>query len=219
MLFHISFFHRFIPKNKLRSQIVKWVYIMAKHMKLIAGLDYTLEGEMLDVPAIYASRHESTWETVIFFIIFKCTPIVLKTELTKIPLFGEFLQATDMIPVDRSKGAESLKNLMRCSKKVIENNDNVVIFPEGTRKKPGAFSEINTSGLYAIYKSSGAPVVPVVLNSGYFWKRRAFCKYPGTIIVKFLTPIQPGLNKDEFAATFNKAIHDNLIELYKNTKS
>ena len=50
------------------------------------------------------------------------------------------------------------------------------------------------------------PVVPVALNSGLFWSRRAFRKYPGTITVEFLPPIAPGLAKRAFLAELETAI-------------
>ena len=49
-----------------------------------------------------------------------------------------------------------------------------------------------------LYAEIGVPCVPVALNSGLFWPRRKFLRLPGTIVVEFLPPIPPGLDKDEF---------------------
>jgi 1-acyl-sn-glycerol-3-phosphate acyltransferase len=40
--------------------------------------------------------------------------------------------------------------------------------------------------------------VPVALNSGLFWARRSFLRRPGTIVVEFLDPIAPGLDRTSF---------------------
>lgn len=213
MLFHISFFYRFQKDKNLRKKVIYWVEIINWGLKNFVGIDYKIEGNMLDTPAIYASRHESTWETVLFFIIFSANPIVLKKELTTIPLFGGFLKKMQMLPVDRQHGAESIKSLIRQSKITFSKNENLVIFPEGTRKKTGEFSDINISGIYALYKTNNVPVVPITLNSGIFWPRRSFLKYKGTVTVKFLEPILPGLDKNKFSEVFNNAIKNNIINV------
>lgn len=215
MLFHISMFHRFFEKEKMKLAIIHWVDIIAAGMKKLVKLDYRVIGNIPDTPAIYASRHESTWETVVFFTIFRCCPIVLKKELTQIPLFGDFLRATDMIPVDRAKGTEALKTIIRSSKRVFEFSNKLVIFPEGTRRPPDDTSHINTAGVYAIYKSTNVPVIPIALNSGAFWGRRSFIKLPGTIDVVLLKPIAPGLDKSEFDEVFNKRMKEGLMNLPK----
>lgn len=204
MLFHISLCYRFKKPDLVKENVIRWVYIINRGMELILGLHYIIKGEKLKTPAIYASRHESTWETVLFFIIFKSCPIILKKELTQIPMFGGFLRDVGMISVDRQRGASAIKGMIRATRAAISSSWDVAIFPEGTRKKPGEFTEINTSGLYAIYHACNVPVVPMMLNSGTFWGRRSFVKYPGTITVSFLEPIMPGLEKDKFHQIFNE---------------
>ena len=49
-------------------------------------------------------------------------------------------------------------------------------------------------------------VVPLALNSGLYWPRRSFLKYPGTIVVEFLPPIEPGLDSKSFLARLPSAI-------------
>ena len=57
-----------------------------------------------------------------------------------------------------------------------------------------------------LYANIGVPCIPVALNSGLFWPRRAFLRYPGTIVVEFLDPIPPGLPVDEFFQRLRDAI-------------
>ena len=40
--------------------------------------------------------------------------------------------------------------------------------------------------------------MPAALNSGLFWPRRTFLRYPGKMIVEFLEVIPPGLSRDDF---------------------
>ena len=83
----------------------------------------------------------------------------------------------------------------------------VVIFPEGTRTAPGEHRPYHP-GVAALYARVDAPVVPVALNSGLFWPRRAFLKNPGTITLEFLPPIPAGLVRRAFTAELERRIED-----------
>jgi 1-acyl-sn-glycerol-3-phosphate acyltransferase len=73
----------------------------------------------------------------------------------------------------------------------------IVIFPEGTRRPPGA-PPAYKFGIAHLYGNLDVPCVPVALNSGLFWPRRRFIRRPGTILVEILDPIPPGLPRKEF---------------------
>jgi len=51
-------------------------------------------------------------------------------------------------------------------------------------------------------------VVPVALNSGFFWPRRQLMRHPGTIVLEFLEPIPPGLRRKEFDAQLQNRIEN-----------
>ena len=78
-----------------------------------------------------------------------------------------------------------------------EQHRDIVIFPEGTRRPPGAPPDYK-SGVVALYEGLELPCVPVALNSGVFWPRRSLRKRSGTIVVELLEPIPPGLPRAEF---------------------
>ena len=71
------------------------------------------------------------------------------------------------------------------------------MFPQGTRTLPGEKRPYQP-GIAALYRSADAPVVPVALNSGMYWPKRTFIKRPGTIVVEFLDPVPPGLDRAAF---------------------
>jgi 1-acyl-sn-glycerol-3-phosphate acyltransferase len=73
----------------------------------------------------------------------------------------------------------------------------LVIFPEGTRRAPGAAPSYKP-GIVHLYARTRLACVPAALNSGLFWPRRSLRRLPGTIVVEFLNPIAPGLDKDAF---------------------
>jgi 1-acyl-sn-glycerol-3-phosphate acyltransferase len=121
-----------------------------------------------------------------------------------IPLFGWFMAKGRMIPVDRRAGSQALTNMTGRAREEIRSGRQLVIFPEGTRRAAGAEPRYKF-GVAHLYADIGVPCIPVALNSGLYWPRRQFWRYPGTIVVEFLPPIPPGLDKHEF---FRRLQHD-----------
>jgi len=148
-------------------------------------------------PLIVASKHQSMWETISLLRFFEAPFFAVKRELLFIPLFGLFLIKTRMIAIDRSAGGRALIRMARRAVEEVRSGRQFVIFPEGTRKAVGAPPQYK-GGLGLIYVDCGVPCLPVALNSGLFWPRRTFMRYPGTLVVEFLDPLPPGLPRDQF---------------------
>jgi 1-acyl-sn-glycerol-3-phosphate acyltransferase len=165
-------------------------------LKHVVGIDYRITGaeKLPNTPAIYAAKHQSAWETLFLSRYLNFPAFVLKKELLSIPLFGWFLKRAGMIAVDRKGGASALRQMARQASETLSAGRSILIFPEGTRVTPGE-SRPYQPGVAALYTQLKAPVVPVALNSGLFWGRQAFIKKPGTIVVEFLPPIPPGLDR------------------------
>ena len=165
-------------------------------LKHVVGIDHRINGaeNLPATPAIYAVKHQSAWETLFLSRYLNFPSFVLKKELLSIPLFGWYLKKSGMIAVDRKAGASALRGMARQATATLEAGRSILIFPEGTRVTPGQ-SQPYQPGVAALYTQLKVPVVPVALNSGLFWGRRAFVKKPGTIIVEILPPIPPGLDR------------------------
>ncbi|MBY0406690.1 MAG: 1-acyl-sn-glycerol-3-phosphate acyltransferase [Rickettsiales bacterium] len=184
-----------------------WAKISLFMARVICGMRYEVRGQQYisSTPVIYASKHQSAWDTMIFLILIRHPAYVLKRELLRIPLWGWYLWRMQMIAIDRSAGGQGLKDMLRQAKDRVAENRSVVIFPEGTRKPVGAEAHYHP-GVLAMYNSLKIPVVPVALNSGCFWGRNAFTKRGGTIVIEFLPPIPAGLPKEEFLPRLMEAI-------------
>ena len=165
-------------------------------LKHVVGIDYRITGaeNLPSTPAIYAAKHQSAWETLFLSRYLNFPAFVLKKELLSIPLFGWFLKRAGMIAVDRKGGASALRQMARQASETLEGGRSILIFPEGTRVAPGETRPYQP-GVAALYTQLKTPVVPVALNSGLFWGKRAFLKKPGTIVVQILPPIPPGLDR------------------------
>ena len=132
--------------------------------------------------------------------VYNCAALVHRGRI-----FGLFLIKADMVAIDRSAGRRALMQIVRRAAEEVKRGRQFVIFPEGTRRPPGAPPHYK-AGVGLIYVDCGVPCLPVALNSGLFWPRRTFMRYPGTLVVEFLDPLPPGLPKDEFLSRVQTAI-------------
>ena len=189
----------FVPRKLLAIFVEIWLRGIAKIANTSLGLRYEIRGveNRPSGPAIYASKHQSAWETLFFRLIVPDCAFVLKRDLMWIPLWGWYVWRMGMIGIDRAAGIRSIKKMIARAHGVLAAGRPIVVFPQGTRVGPGAKSPY-LSGIAAIYRELNVSVVPVALNSGLFWPRRRFAKFPGTITVEFLKPIPPGLKRAEF---------------------
>ena len=176
-------------------------------LRLIVGTKIEVRGEekIPDGPCLVASKHQSAWETFALIPIFRDPALLMKRELFWIPFHGWFSRKFQMIPVDRDKGPSALRRMLREARKRIEDKREIIIFPEGTRRAPGASPDYKT-GIVLLYDALNVPCLPVALNSGLFWPRRSVIRRPGTIVVEILDPIPPGLPKVEFLRRLETAI-------------
>ena len=196
-----------LPRTVLSHGFRYWMVLTMAILKVVVGLRIEVRGrENIPAgPALVVSKHQSAWDTGIFFMLLNDPSYVLKKQLLKIPFYGWMLKKGGMVAIDRDGGASTLKQMVRDSRAVIETGRPLVIFPEGTRSHPGEKLPYHP-GVAAIYKQADVPVVPVALNSGLFWGRRSFAKKPGTIIIEFLPPLAPGLDRKTFMAELENTI-------------
>jgi 1-acyl-sn-glycerol-3-phosphate acyltransferase len=153
---------------------------------------------------IVAAKHQSVWETFALVTLFPDPIFIIKRELMWIPLFGWCAQRGGMISVDRSGGKPALAAMTEQARRAVANGRQLVIFPEGTRRAAGAEPKYKL-GITHLYADCDVPCVPIALNSGLFWPRRRFLRFPGTVRVEILDPIPPGLDREAF---FERLQHD-----------
>jgi 1-acyl-sn-glycerol-3-phosphate acyltransferase len=166
------------------------------------GLEHIPDGACL-----IAAKHQSALETLALTTITRDFSYILKKELMGIPIFGWYLARAGQIALDRSKRGQALPDLSRQAREAVAEGRQIFIFPEGTRRPVGAVPEYK-SGVAHLYADTGAPCVPVALNSGLFWPRQSILLRPGTMTIEFLEPIAPGQPKQEFLRLLQAKIED-----------
>jgi 1-acyl-sn-glycerol-3-phosphate acyltransferase len=198
-----------VPRKRAVSALQAWALTSLWLLRVICGIQMEVRGRenLPQGAALVASKHQSLWETFAILPLLDDPAMVLKRELSFIPLFGWFIFKFRMIRVERSAGPSALRRMIGAAKEAAQAGRQIVIFPEGTRRPPGAAPDYKP-GAAALYLSLGLPCVPVALNSGIYWPRRRFLRYPGTIVIAFLPAIPPGLPRKAFSQRLEHDIEE-----------
>lgn len=193
----------FLPRGATVWLARLWARLTFWGLKIFAGIGWEVRGLPPRGAVLVASKHMSMWDTLALYLTLYEPAIVLKRELLRIPFYGWFLAKAAAIPIDRGAGASALRKMAEASRKVLAEGRPILIFPEGTRKQPGAAPDYKP-GVAGLYGQLGVACVPVALNSGVYWT--GFFKRPGTIVLQFLEPIPPGLRRDAFMGQLESRI-------------
>lgn len=201
------------PQNKC-ARIVGTLYggYMLWISRVFMGLKLEFRG-LANLPGdnryIIGAKHQSAFETLTlpFMPRFNFPVIILKRELTWLPIWGLYPPRMGEVPIDRGSGMEAMNSITRGCKKAIDAGRPVAIFPQGTRVGVGVKAPYK-SGIAKVYKDLNVPLVPMALNTGVFWGRNKFFKKSGTIVFEFLPPIPPGLPPLKMMEELEKTVEE-----------
>jgi 1-acyl-sn-glycerol-3-phosphate acyltransferase len=211
-----------LPQGFAMGVVRAWANAGIWLLRVLAGTRFEIRGRA-NLPAgasIVAAKHQSMFETFALVPQLPNPTFVIKSQLKWVPIFGQYTIKAGMIHVDRSAGVSALRRIAARGRTEIAKGRDIVIFPEGTRRAPGAAPDYHP-GVAHLYRALGVPVVPVGLNAGLFWPRRKFLRYPGTIVIEFLPPIPPGLAARSFMERLQndiEAASDRLMVEAANTR-
>ncbi|MEM9532502.1 MAG: lysophospholipid acyltransferase family protein [Pseudomonadota bacterium] len=174
-----------------------WIRFNLGALRLLCGLTYEVRGreKIPDEPVIYFAKHQSTLETFLLQVTLPPFSWVLKKQALHIPLFGWGLAILNPISIDRSAGRSAVEQVRDQGRERLEQGYSVIIFPEGTRKAPGSPPHYRIGG-GVLAEGLNVPLVPVALNTGYFWPPKSlFVRRSGKAVMEFGDPFHPaGMN-------------------------
>lgn len=211
------------PRPVFMRLIKFWVISETWLEKHILGLTYEIKGnENLPQDGLYivAAKHQSTYETFKLHVLFKDPAIILKKELLRIPLWGQYLAKSGVIAIDRSAARKAMDSVNDGAAQAAQSGRTLVIFPQGTRINPGtpASERPYKAGIFRIQQAANLPIIPLALNSGVFWPKGSLLKKAGTVTLEFLPPIPPGLSKQELMQKLEEQIELKSNELAEQAK-
>ncbi len=197
-----------MPRQNFMT-VVHWFCVINGWLeKYILGLTYEVRGlENLPKEGSYiiAAKHQSAYETFKLHLLFNDPAIILKQELLKIPLWGKYLEKSDVIAINRSTPKKAIKSIQDGAKRVQKQGRPIIIFPQGTRVRP----EIDASqrpykiGVFRVQEATGLPIIPMALNTGVFYPKNSFLKKPGRVIFEFL-PAIPSAHAESASETLQQ---------------
>ena len=201
-----------LPSKSIALPAKIWIRGIFICLKYICGVTHEMRGlaNLVDEPVIIVSKHQSAFETFALYYYLKKSSFIHKKQLFYIPIFGQYLMKHNMVSIDRTGHASTMRKMITDVKKKLDSGSTIIIFPEGTRTKPGAKADYKT-GFIGIYNTSKRKLQPVALNSGLFWQKGLKVIKRGHIIIEFLPQIDIGLDKKE---VLNKV--ENTIESATN---
>lgn len=181
-----------LPMRSRRLFVMPWIQLVMWMVRHLLKIEQRLLGaeNIPATPCVVFSKHQSAWETFALQLIFPLTSFVYKKELHWLPFFGLGLKLMPFVGIDRGAGKAALNQVAERGTQRLAEGYTVVIFPEGTRVAPGQHRRYKIGGAHLAVRS-GAPVVPVALNSGECWRRQTFLKTPGTVTVSIGPVIDP----------------------------
>jgi len=179
-LFNLLLF--FVPYQSRSILNTIWAKLTIKSLDLICDLKIEFQGieNIPEIPCIIFSKHQSTLETIALQLLFAPQVWVLKKELLLIPFFGWSLALSKPIAIDRSSGKKAIDQIISQGIERLKQKYWLIIFPEGTRTKPGAKPKYKAGGA-VLAEKSGYDILPIAHNAGLFWPKGQFYKKPGTV--------------------------------------
>jgi 1-acyl-sn-glycerol-3-phosphate acyltransferase len=188
------------PYRLAQATLNMWAKVVTWLLRVVGGVRVEVRGrEHLPTgPALVAPKHQCMFDIFGTMAVLPAGCYVLRKELMRIPIFGWWAWKCRMIVIDREGGAKALKKMLTDARaRLAEAQRQIVIFPEGTRGKPGRAGDYQP-GVAALYRDLGMPCVPVALNSGVHWRKGGLSLKPGTIVFEFLEPLPAGMKRAEF---------------------
>lgn len=193
-----------ISASLTRSVSHKWalttIYLLKKVCKIEIDIDNLKN--FYNKQVLFAVRHESVLETILFLAYFPDIKYIVKRELLYVPFYGLFVWRCGHIIIDRKAGSKTIFLMLKKIKFNLSRQENLVLFPHGTRIKPCSNISVKP-GIYALYKNLNLPIIPVYMNSGHVWDKKGFIKRPGKVKVIFFDSIERGYNKKDFLNILN----------------
>ena len=194
------------PRAWMIAAFRVWARLTIWALAVFAGIRLEVRGRehMPTGPALLAPKHQCLFDTIVPLALLPDCSLVMKKELMAIPFYGWYAAKSGMIVVDRQGAAKTMRKLLADGRDRLAQNRQLLIFPEGTRKAPGADPDYKP-GVAALY-GLGVPCIPVATNSGVHWPAHGFLRRPGTIVVEFLEPIAPGLKRPAFMQELERRV-------------
>jgi len=196
-----------LPRAALRHGIRIWARLLIWGLRVIGGVRLEVRGLDRIPPGacLIAAKHQSMFDIIPAFAYLPDALFVMKKELMRIPVFGWHNRKHGTIVVDRGGEAQAMRKLIADARDRFKEPRQLLIFPEGTRRPPGAEPDYKP-GVAGIYRDLQTPCVPVATNTGLHINSAGIATSSGTVVYEVLEPIPAGLKRADFMRLLQERI-------------
>ncbi|WP_157082820.1 lysophospholipid acyltransferase family protein [Sphingomonas asaccharolytica] len=198
-------FSALFGQRALIAYALAWTRFHRWCVRWLLGIRVRYEGPRPSGQVFYAGKHQSLMEPIELVAELGAPAPIMRREFARIPIWGWATKRYGVILVDRAASSKALRHLMREAESARASGRSVMIFPEGTRVKPGEQPELK-SGFAGLYKMLGLPVVPIATDVGKLWPKGGL-KRAGVVTFRFGEAIPPGLPRADIEARVHSAIN------------
>lgn len=177
-------------------------------LRVLTGLKSEVRGTPPTGECVIAAKHQSFLDIIMIFNAVPAGKFIMKRELMFTPFLGQYALRIGCVPVDRGKRGAAIAKMKSDVARGAAEPGQLIIYPQGTRVAPGAKLPYKV-GTGLLYDQLAQPCVPVAANVGLFWPKRGIRRKPGTAVVEFLAPIDPGLKVQAFMAKLEAEVETN----------
>ncbi len=180
----------------------RMVFVM---LRGLCGTRVAIRGPVPDTACVVASKHQSFLDILMFTHALPRPRFIMKKSLLNVPILGLFARQIGCVAIDRSAGGDAVRSMIEGVEARREDEGQTIIFPQGTRVRPGA-EERYKSGVLRLHQHFEQPVELAALNTGWFWPRVGVARFPGTAVIQFLGPVPDETSLDEMLEVIEERI-------------
>ena len=176
----------------------------------VSGQEHMVPGS----PYVVMSNHRSLIDIpALFLAVPSSMRMVLKQELTRIPIWGRALVASGFVPVDRGNIARARQQLEE-AKKSLARGICIWIAPEGTRSRDGELGPFKKGGFH-LARQLGVPIVPAwIEGSEEIVPVDSFAvRYDRSMTIRFGEPVSTDENGEGDIAGLVEEVQEAMLAL------
>ena len=203
----------------------KWAYRFIKLyclscfliLRVISNIRVECRGKIPTDNVLICSKHMSFLDIIMLAYFLPEFSFVMKKEIVFTPIIGVYALRVGCVPVKRGARSKALNKMVSDYdlQSYKQDNQQIVIYPQGTRVLPNQKKEYKV-GAGVLYGKFNLACHLVGTNSGIFWPKGSWVRKSGTAVIDFFEVIEPGMPLNNFMKKIEKNIEDRSNLLMKN---
>jgi 1-acyl-sn-glycerol-3-phosphate acyltransferase len=151
-----------VKKEVCDDRLDRWGKRIVAHARMnveVVGREHLSPGKTF----LVMSNHQSHYDVpVMFYVLGGNLRMITKTELFRVPIWGEAMRESGFIAIDRSNRQAAARSL-DVARKALQSGIHIWIAPEGTRSRSGELLPFKKGG-FALSLDAGLPILPVAIR-------------------------------------------------------